>query len=408
MKILFLSDNFPPEVNAPASRTFEHCKAWVEAGHQVTVITCAPNFPKGRVYEGYKNRLWSREELDGIQVIRVWSYITANEGFLKRILDYVSFMFSASIAGLFVKRPDVIVGTSPQFFTACAACFLGLVRRRPYVFELRDLWPESIRAVSAMKESRLLDWLEKLELFLYRKAAMVISVTESFKRNLIGRGIDGEKIHVITNGVDLSRFQPMEKDAALSKQLGLANRYVAGYVGTHGLAHALETIIEAGRLLQERGRGDEFRLILLGEGARKQALRQIAEDAGVSNVLFLDSVPKAEVPRYWSVLDASIIHLKATPLFETVIPSKLFESMGMGLPVLHGVQGESAQIVRDTGAGIVFESENAEALADALIRLREDSVLQAKLRACCLQGAQQYERNQLAGRMAALLQQVAA
>ena len=237
---------------------------------------------------------------------------------------------------------------------------------------------------------------------------MVISVTESFKRNLIGRGIDGEKIHVITNGVDLSRFQPMEKDAALSKQLGLANRYVAGYVGTHGLAHALETIIEAGRLLQERGRGDEFRLILLGEGARKQALRQIAEDAGVSNVLFLDSVPKAEVPRYWSVLDASIIHLKATPLFETVIPSKLFESMGMGLPVLHGVQGESAQIVRDTGAGIVFESENAEALADALIRLREDSVLQAKLRACCLQGAQQYERNQLAGRMAALLQQVAA
>ena len=396
------------QVNAPASRTFEHCKAWVEAGHQVTVITCAPNFPKGRVYEGYKNRLWSREELDGIQVIRVWSYITANEGFLKRILDYVSFMFSASIAGLFVKRPDVIVGTSPQFFTACAACFLGLVRRRPYVFELRDLWPESIRAVSAMKESRLLDWLEKLELFLYRKAAMVISVTESFKRNLIGRGIDGEKIHVITNGVDLSRFQPMEKDAALSKQLGLANRYVAGYVGTHGLAHALETIIEAGRLLQERGRGDEFRLILLGEGARKQALRQIAEDAGVSNVLFLDSVPKAEVPRYWSVLDASIIHLKATPLFETVIPSKLFESMGMGLPVLHGVQGESAQIVRDTGAGIVFESENAEALADALIRLREDSVLQAKLRACCLQGAQQYERNQLAGRMAALLQQVAA
>ena len=408
MKILFLSDNFPPEVNAPASRTFEHCKAWVESGHQVTVITCAPNFPKGRVYEGYKNRLWSREELDGIQVIRVWSYITANEGFLKRILDYVSFMFSASIAGLFVKRPDVIVGTSPQFFTACAAWFLGLVRRRPYVFELRDLWPESIRAVSAMKESRLLDWLEKLELFLYRKAAMVISVTDSFKRNLIDRGVDGEKIHVITNGVDLSRFQPMEKDAELSEQLGLANRYVAGYVGTHGLAHALETIIEAGRLLQERGRGDEFRLILLGEGARKQALRQIAEDAGVSNVLFLDSVPKAEVPRYWSVLDASIIHLKATPLFETVIPSKLFESMGMGLPVLHGVQGESAQIVRDTGAGIVFESENAEALADTLIRLREDAKLQADLRACCLEGAQQYERNQLAGRMAALLQQVAA
>ncbi|MCB1637067.1 MAG: hypothetical protein KDI51_20935, partial [Xanthomonadales bacterium] len=147
MHILFLSDNFPPEVNAPASRTFEHCREWVRAGHKVTVITCAPNFPKGKVFEGYRNRLWQRERMDGIEVIRVWSYITANEGFTRRILDYLSYMFMAILAGPFVRRIELVVGTSPQFFTACAAYVVSRYRRVPYVFELRDLWPESIKAV---------------------------------------------------------------------------------------------------------------------------------------------------------------------------------------------------------------------------------------------------------------------
>ncbi len=211
MHILFLSDNFPPEVNAPASRTFEHCREWVAAGHKVTVITCAPNFPKGVVFEGFRNRLWQKSEVDGITVIRVWSYITKNEGFAKRILDYVSYMFTAFWASLFVRRVDVIVGTSPQFFTACAAYAASVFKRRPWVFELRDIWPESIRAVGAAKDSMLLDWLEKLELFLYRRADAVISVTHAFKRNLITRGIDGAKIAVVTNGVDTTRFQPTIK-----------------------------------------------------------------------------------------------------------------------------------------------------------------------------------------------------
>jgi len=147
MHILFLSDNFPPEVNAPASRTFEHCREWVKAGHQVTVISCVPNFPKGRVYAGYRNRLWQTEIIEGIRLLRVWSYITANEGFVKRILDYQSFMVAATLAGLLVRRVDVVVGTSPQFFTVCAAWVLSVFKRIPFVFELRDLWPESIKAV---------------------------------------------------------------------------------------------------------------------------------------------------------------------------------------------------------------------------------------------------------------------
>jgi hypothetical protein len=402
--VLFLTDNFPPEVNAPASRTFEHCREWVKAGHRVTVITCAPNFPKGKVFDGYRNKLWQRETMEGIEVVRVWSYITANEGFVRRILDYQSYMVSAIIASLFVRKVDVIVGTSPQFFTACAAYVASRLKFRPYIFELRDLWPESIKAVGAMKNERAIALLESLELFLYRKAARVITVTNSFKDNLVSRGIDGSKIEVVTNGVDLSQFKPRSKDPALERQLGLEGKFVVGYIGTHGLAHALETVLDAA----ERLRGTDVVFLLLGDGARKQALREDAARRGLDNVVFIDTVPKAEVPRYWSILDVSLIHLQKTELFTTVIPSKLFESMGMGLPVLHGVEGESARIVRDENAGIPFEPENADALVAALRRLKENPAELAQFKASCLKGAQNYDRTNLALKMMRILEGVAA
>lgn len=398
MHILFLTDNFPPEVNAPASRTFEHCREWVKAGHEVTVITCAPNFPKGKVYEGYRNRLWQHETTDGIRVIRVWSYISANEGFALRTLDYVSYMVSAVLAAPFVRKVDLIVGTSPQFFTACAAYAASRTRRVPYVFELRDLWPESIRAVGAMKEGRALRALERLELFLYRKAARVVSVTQSFKRNLVERGVDPAKIAVVTNGVDGSRFTPRPKDADLVARHGLAGKFVAGYVGTHGMAHALETVLDAAKRFQGAG-DDRFRFLLLGDGARKQALVARAEELGLRNIVFVDSVPKDEVARYWSLIDVSIIHLRRTELFTTVIPSKLFECLGMGIPVLHGVAGESAEIVEREGVGLVVEPENAEALSAGLARLADDPELLARLRARCLAAAPTYDRSVLARRM---------
>ena len=399
MHILFLSDNFPPEVNAPASRTFEHCREWVRAGHQVTVVTCAPNFPKGKVYEGYSNRLWQSEAIEGIRVIRVWSYITANEGFVKRILDYQSFMLTATIASLFVRGADVVVGTSPQFFTACAAWAVAALKRVPFVFELRDLWPESIEAVGAMRKGRVIRALEKLEMFLYRRAALIVAVTHAFRDKLAARGIDRHKIEVITNGVDMSRFQPRPKDATLVEALGLQGCFVAGYVGTHGMAHHLETILDAAQSLQSRPGGERFRFILLGDGARKQALKEDAARRGLCNVIFIDSVPKEEVPRYWSLLDVSIIHLRKTGLFTTVIPSKLFECMGMGLPVLHGVAGESATIVESEHAGIVFESEDAAQLVASLERLSSDGALLDKLRANGLSAACRYDRSALAKEM---------
>ena len=401
MHILFLSDNFPPEVNAPASRTFEHCRIWAQAGHQITVITCAPNFPSGKVFAGYKNKLWQTEEMDGIRVIRVWSYITANEGFIKRILDYVSFMLSAVPAALFVRKPDLVIGTSPQFFTACAAYLVGVLKRIPFVFELRDIWPESIKAVGAMKESPLIRLLEKIELFLYRKARLIVSVTHSFKTILIRRGIAGDKIQVITNGVDAARFFQLNKDTDLVNQYQLENQFVAGYVGTHGMAHHLETILEAAAIAQTNG--DNMKFILLGNGARKVELVKLASDMRLQNVIFIDSVPKAEVPRYWSLLDASIIHLKKSELFTSVIPSKLFECMAMGIPVLHGVAGESADIVRNNEAGLVFEPEDAKALYTYLSKLKSDSTLYAKLQANGLKAAQKYDRTHLANEFLSLL-----
>jgi glycosyltransferase involved in cell wall biosynthesis len=407
MHILFLTDNFPPEVNAPASRTFEHSREWVKAGHQVTVITGAPNFPKGKVFEGYRNRLWQQETMAGIRVIRVWTYITANEGFSKRTLDYLSYMLTSFLASLFVRRVDVIVGTSPQFFTVCAAYMTGLLKRVPWVFELRDIWPESIRVVGVMKQSKVLDLLEKVELFLYCKASAIVSVTHAFRTSLIRRGVDGEKIRVVTNGVDISRFSPRYKDAELLRKYDLQDKFVAGYIGTHGLAHALDTLLDAAKALKLAPEGDRFRIILLGDGANKAALCQRAKDDGLDNVIFVDSVSKDQVVRYWSLLDASIIHLKKDDLFTTVIPSKLFECMGMAIPVLHGVQGESAGIVEREDVGLLFEPENAEALINGLRRLAEDAELLAHLKANGPVGAKRYDRLSLATEMLQILKEQA-
>ena len=295
MHILFLTDNFPPEVNAPASRTFEHCREWVRAGHRVTVITCAPNFPKGKVFAGYRNKMWQAEEMDGIRVIRVWSYITANEGFARRVLDYVSFMVAAVPAALFVRRVDVVIGTSPQFFTVCAAFLVGTLKRVPWIFELRDIWPESIRAVGAMRQSVVLDLLEKVELFLYRKADAIVSVTNSFRDTLIRRGVDGAKITVVTNGVDGSRFTPRPKDEPLLARHGLQGKFVAGYIGTHGMAHALDTLLDAAREIQTLPNGEGYRFLLLGDGANKAALQARARAERLDNVTFVDSVPKEDL-----------------------------------------------------------------------------------------------------------------
>lgn len=369
----------------------------------MTVITGAPNFPQGKVFDGYQNKLWQQESMAGIRVVRVWTYITANEGFAKRTLDYLSFMLTGFFASLFVRRVDVVVGTSPQFFTVCAAFMTAVFKRVPWVFELRDIWPESIRVVGAMEQSKLLDLMGKLELFLYRKASTIVSVTHAFRTSLIRRGVNGNKIVVVTNGVDIARFSPLDKDLQLLQKHQLQGKFVVGYIGTHGLAHALDTVLDAAKVLKAAPDGDRFRFIMLGDGANKAKLRQRAQEESLDNIIFVDSVAKDQVVRYWSLLDTSIIHLKNDELFTTVIPSKLFECMGMGIPVLHGVPGESAEIVKREEVGLMFEPENSAALIDVLRRLADDPVLHSYFKANGPVAAVRYDRSTLASDMLDIL-----
>jgi len=404
MHILFLTDNFPPEGNAPATRTYEHAKEWIKLGHQVTIITCAPNFPEGRVFDGYKNNWFSKEIIDGIEVRRVKTYITANEGFIKRILDFVSFMITSFLAGLFVKKPDVIVGTSPQFFTAVSAWALSAVRFKPFVFELRDIWPASITAVGAMKDSFAIRMLEKLEMFLYRRADLIVSVTYAFKRELVTRGVDGNKIEVVLNGVDLSKYKPADKDVQLATEYNLEGKFVAGYIGTHGLAHSLETLVNAAELLKER---KDIVFLFAGGGSGSDLVKKLVAEKRLSNVVIMGLQDKSLMPRIWSLCDLSIVHLKNAPLFKSVIPSKIFESMGMGIPILIGVpEGEATEIVRDTGVGIVINPEDSKSLADSILSLKDNSSVLADFKKSSELAAISFDRKKLAVEMCDYLKRV--
>ena len=376
MKILFLTDNFPPEVNAPASRTYEHCREWVKQGMEVTVITCAPNFPQGSIYPGYKNKLVQREQMDGIEVIRVWSYIAANEGFIKRVLDYVSFAIMAFVVSLPVNC-DVIVATSPQFFTAVGGYLSGLLKRKPWVMEVRDLWPESIRAVGAMKDGRAYRMLERLELFLYRKAKLVIVVTDSFKSNLIQRGIPVNKIEVVKNGVLLDQFMPREKDQALLRELCLENQFILAYFGTHGMAHGLDFIIRASVMLPV-----QVHVLLVGDGAEKEKLIHLLKSENITNVTMLPSVAKTEMMRYISISDVALVNLRKSDTFKTVIPSKIFENAAMHKPILLGVEGESKDIIETYNAGICFEPENEKAFIRAVNDMLNPIIYQSYQSGC--------------------------
>lgn len=394
MKILFITDNFPPEVNAPATRTFEHCKEWVKKGDEVTVITCAPNFPKGKVYEGYKNKLFQKEEIEGIKVIRVWSYISANEGFAKRIIDFLSFAFMAFWVGLF-KKTDVIIATSPQFFTTWTAETLATLKRKPWVFELRDIWPESIRAVGAISgDSKIFKFLEKIELRLYKRSSRVISVTESFKKNLIERGIDSKKVKVVINGANLERFSKMEKDAALVEKYNLKGKFVAGYVGTHGMAHKLDFILNSWPK-----NNPDFHLMLMGDGAEKSKLIALAKALNITNISFIPSMLKEDVPAYLSLMDVSLVPLKKSELFKTVIPSKIFENSAMQIPILLGVEGESADIIQKYNAGLCFEPENKEDFLTKLNLLKEDQTVYENCQEGCLRLAKEFDRKKMAEKM---------
>lgn len=402
VRILFFSDNFPPETNAPATRLYEHASHWVSMGHEVTVLTGAPNFPEGKVYPGYRNRLCQIETIDGIRVVRVKTYITANEGFFKRTIDYMSFMAASFIAGLFQPRPDVVVATSPQFFAAVGGWALSSVRGLPFVFELRDLWPSSIAAVGAMRSGFIIKALEKVEVFLYSRASLIISVTKAFKRDLVARGIDPSKISIVGNGVNLDKLKPGEKDRSLAQNYGLSDAFVVGYIGTHGMAHALNRVLDAAESLKDV---HDLRFLFVGSGATKESLVMDAKKRGLNNVIFVPNQAKDSIQSFLRLCDISLITLKNTPVFETVIPSKIFESMGMGLPIIIACpRGEASAIVEEEKIGLWIEPENPVALAEAVLFLKKNRALLGAFAKQSREAATRYCRKRLAGNMVYLLE----
>ena len=376
MHILFLTHYFPPEVNAPASRTYENAKRWIKEGHKVTVITCTPSHPNGIVYPGFKNKLWHWDELDGIRILRVKTYLSANKGFAKRILNYVSFMFSASIFCPLAGKADIVVSTSPQFFCGLAGYFVSRLKRSAWVLEIRDLWPESIIAVGAIKNRRVINLLEGLETWMYRKADRIVALTNAFKRHIAGRGVNQEKISLITNGADLELFRMLPMENGFRKEQGLEGKFVVSYVGTHGMAHGLDTVFETACTIKDES---NIVFLLVGDGAEKARLLEEKQKLGLSNVIMLPQQKKEKMPEIIAASNACMVLLKKTDLFKTVIPSKIFESMAMEKPIILGVDGECREIIEEGDCGICIEPENAQALADAVLNLYEDKELAKRL-----------------------------
>ena len=406
MRILFFSHYYAPEVNAPASRTSEHCRAWAARGHEVTVVTSAPNHPHGKVYPGYRNKFCQSETMDGVRVIRVWTMIAANEGFARRILNYVSYLVSVLILLPWLPRADVIVSTSPQFFCGLAGLFARWVKRAPWVLEIRDLWPESIVAVGAMRKGPVIRFLEWLEGFAYRQADAIVSVTRSFVPHIAARCDAPGKIAVIINGADLSAYVRSDDGEAVRESLNLQDKFVGAYVGTHGMAHGLSTILDAAELLKDDPR---FVFLMVGDGAERARLQAEREARGLANVLILGQRPKAEMPGFWSATDASLILLKKSDTFKIVLPSKMAEAMAMQCPIILGVEGEARALLEDARAGIAIEPENARQLADSMRELADDRALAASYgRAGREFAGVHFDRAKVAARYLDLLEDVAA
>lgn len=404
MKILFFTDNFPPETNAIASRVFERARYWVKWGHQVTVITSAPNFPEGKLYPGYKNYWHQVEWKEGIRIVRVKTFISRNEGIILRTIDFISYIIPALCAGLLQKRPDVVAATSPQFFVAVTAWLVAALRRLPFVLEIADLWPASIVAVGAMKQSISLRVMEKIELFLYRRANGIVALTQAFKEDMIRRGIPSQKIVIIINGVDLTQFIPQPKDAALAAKWGLKDRFVVGYIGTQGSAHGLGNVLEVASLTKY---DQEINFLFVGTGAEHDKLVSMAVQMQLDNAIFIPPQPRDRMPAFWSLCNVALVHLRNNPVFATVIPSKMFEAMAMGLPLLLvAPKGEASRIVVQEGVGLWVPAGDPAALKNAVMHLKKNGQLRKIFSDQSYAAAPKFSRERQARDMLSLLNRV--
>jgi colanic acid biosynthesis glycosyl transferase WcaI len=380
MKILYVSQYFPPEMGAPAARAAELSRHWAAAGHHVTVLTGFPNHPTGVVPREYRDqirRVVVRERVDGVEVVRTWLLPFPNRKAYERMLNYSSFCVSSAIAGLFLSQPDVVIATSPQLLVGLSGWWLARWKRVPFVFEVRDLWPESLAAVGMDGNSLLHRSLAKIAGFLYRRADRVVVVSPAFEDYLVDHcRVPREKISVIENGVETQLFAPAPA-AALRRELGAEGKFVVSYIGTMGMAHGLETIIAAA--LQLQSTNPEILFLIVGEGAEKEQIVALAYQRALNNVRFIEQQPRENIPSYICASDACLVPLKKTDLFKTVIPTKMLEFMSCARPVILGVEGQARAILEKAHGGLAIEPENSNALVNAILYLAANQETGRKL-----------------------------
>ena len=386
MKILYVSQYFPPEMGAPAARADELSRHWAAAGHEVTILTGFPNHPTGVVppkYRGPLRRLVMREGADGVNVVRTWLLPFPNRKAYERMLNYISFSVSAAVTGLFLSRPDVVIATSPQLLVGLSGWWLARWKRVPFVFEVRDLWPESLAAVGVASSNSLLHHtLAKIAGFLYRRADRIVVVAPAFEDHLVKhwRG-PGNKIAVIENGVETGLFAPEPPNSQsridLKRGIGAEGKFVVSYLGTMGMAHGLEIIINAAARLRDTN--PEIVFLVVGEGAEKERIIALARERRLNNVRFLDQQPRQTIPAYIGASDVCLVLLKKSDVFKTVIPTKMLEFMSCARPVILGVDGQARTILEEAQAGIAIEPENSDALVNAILDLAANQELATEL-----------------------------
>lgn len=377
MRIAFVCQFFVPEIGAPSARVSELCREWVRRGHEVTVITGLPNHPTGIVAPEYRGTIFRRETLDGMTVFRNWLYATPNEGFVKRTLSHLSFMVSSMILTTpRLQGYDVIVVSSPAFFAVIAAWFMSRVRRIPYVFEVRDLWPGIFIELGVLKNRTIIRVLEGIEMFLYRQAAKVVVVTQSFREILIRRGLSEGHVATITNGVDVDAFRPGPRENDIRHTWDLTGKFVVLYIGAHGISQALSAILDTAHALK----GDpDVTFVFVGEGAEKKMLMEKAARMELPNVRFIPGQPKQAMASWYAAADAVLVPLRNIPLFETFIPSKMFEIMACGRPIVGSVKGEARDILERSQGALIVDPEDSAAIARAIQSLRQAPELAHRL-----------------------------
>jgi glycosyltransferase involved in cell wall biosynthesis len=320
-----------------------------------------------------------REVVNGVKVIRTWLFPSANRGSYGRMLNYSSFCVSSAVTGLFLSSPDVVIATSPQLLVALSGWWIAESKRTPFVFEVRDLWPESLAAVGMGEpDSWLHRGLGKIAGFLYQRCDRIVVVSAAFQQHLVEKwGLPVHKISIAENGVETDLFSPGDADRELRDEVGARGRFVVAYIGTMGMAHGLETLIEAAARLQNSA--PNVLVLLVGEGAEKEHIEALAQSRGLKNMRFVGQQPRERIPAYIRLADACLVMLKKTELFKTVIPTKMLEFMSCGRPLILGVDGQARKIMEEAQAGIFVEPGDVEALVQAVTQLAGNAEMRASL-----------------------------